>query len=61
MNPYVVYDGKMPKSVGWLHHLVADREGAPHVLPHRVVASSEVLIGDRVLDGVFPLTAEHGQ
>ena len=58
MNPYLFYDGKKPKSVGWLCHLVADREGAPHILPHRVVASSEVLIGDRVLDGVFPLTAE---
>jgi hypothetical protein len=57
MNPCVMYDGKTPKSVGWLSHLVTDREGAPHVMPHRVVASSEVLIGDRVLDGVFPLTA----
>ncbi|MGA2617560.1 MAG: hypothetical protein ABSF26_08130 [Thermoguttaceae bacterium] len=58
MNPYLVYDGKTPKNVGWLNQLVADREGAPHVRPHRVVASSEVLIGERVLDGVFPLSAE---
>ena len=57
MNPYIVYNGKTPKSVGLFHHLVADREGAAHVMPHRVVASSDVLIGDRVLDGVFPLSA----
>ena len=25
MNPYLVYDGKTPKCVGWLNHLVADR------------------------------------
>jgi hypothetical protein len=58
MNPYLVCGGKTPKSVGWLHQLVAGREGAPHVRPHRAVASSEVLIGDRILDGVFPLTAD---
>ena len=51
----LVYDGKRPKA-RLVNHLVADREGAAHVRPHRVVASSEVLVGDRVLDGVFPLT-----
>ena len=59
MNPYMLYDGKMPKNVGWVHHLVAEHEGAAHVLPHRVVASSEVLIGDRILDGVFPMDAKN--
>ncbi|MDD5704654.1 MAG: hypothetical protein PHR35_01925 [Kiritimatiellae bacterium] len=53
--PWVAYDGQIPTSVGWLNHLVAGKEGAPHVKPYRVVASSDVLVGDRVLDGVFPL------
>jgi hypothetical protein len=56
-NPFIVYDGQVPKSIGWVNQLVADKEGGPHVMPHRVVASSEVLIGDRILDGVFPLSA----
>ena len=58
LNPYIVQDGQDPKSVGWVRQLVADKEGGPHVRPHRVVASSEVLIGERILDGVFPLSAE---
>ncbi|MDD5706394.1 MAG: hypothetical protein PHR35_10735 [Kiritimatiellae bacterium] len=53
--PSVAYDGRVPPAFGWLRHLVAGHEGAPHVKPYRVVASSEVLVGDRVLDGVFPL------
>lgn len=58
LNPYVIYDGKVPDSMGWSRRLVGDREGAPHVQPHRVVSSSEVLIGDRLLDGVFPVQAQ---
>jgi hypothetical protein len=57
LNPYVVYDGQMPDSVGWSRQLVAGIEGAPHVQPRRVVSSSEVLVGERILDGVFPLDA----
>ncbi|MBM3957866.1 MAG: hypothetical protein FJ313_07430, partial [Gemmatimonadetes bacterium] len=56
-TPYLIYDGKPPASVGWAHHLVADREGAPHVQPRRVVSCSDVLVGERILDGVFPLSA----
>jgi|GEM_PF-3035874 len=58
MNPFLVYDGQVPKSIGWVRQLVSEKEGGPHVMPHRVVASSEAVIGDRVLDGVFPLGAE---
>ena len=57
-NPYLVYDGQIPKNINWVKQLVADKEGGPHVMPHRVVASSDVLIGDRILDGVFPLSVE---
>lgn len=58
LDPFVVFDGKVPDSVGWERRLVAEREGAPHVQPRRVVSSSEVLVGDRVLDGVFPYEAD---
>jgi len=57
-NPYVIMDGKAPDSMGWSRRLVGDLEGAPHVQPYRVVSSSEVLIGDRLLDGVFPVDAK---
>ncbi len=56
-NPYVIYDGKVPDTMGWSRRLVGDLEGSPHVQPYRVVSSSEVLIGDRILDGVFPVDA----
>lgn len=52
-SPWVAYDGQIPAGVG-MYHLVAGREGAPHVKAYRVVASSDVLVGDRILDGVFP-------
>lgn len=54
LAPSVWYNSVPPKSVGWLRHLVTGIEGAPHVKPYRVVASSEVLVADRILDGVFP-------
>lgn len=57
LDPYVIRDGKVPDAVGWDRRLVPDLEGAPHVQPRRVVSSSEVLIGDRILDGVFPYDA----
>jgi hypothetical protein len=57
-NPYVIADGKLPDSMGWSRRLIGDLEGAPHVRPYRVVSSSEVLIGDRILDGVFPVNAK---
>jgi len=57
-NPFVLYNGKYPEKVGWSHKLIAGKEGAPHVQPHRVVASSEVLVGERILDGVFPFDAK---
>jgi hypothetical protein len=53
LHPYVVVDGKVPGSVGWVRQLVADQEGGPHELARRVVSSSEVLVADRILDGVF--------
>ncbi len=56
--PSLVMDGKRPESVGWTCRVVAGREGAPHVQPNRVVASSEVLVGERILDGVFPVDAK---
>ncbi|MHB9024692.1 MAG: hypothetical protein ACYC7E_11045 [Armatimonadota bacterium] len=55
--PYLVYDGKVPSSKGWSYAVVADKEGGPHVKPQRVVACSDVLVGERVLDGVFPVDA----
>ncbi|MCC6579254.1 MAG: hypothetical protein IT440_02345 [Phycisphaeraceae bacterium] len=54
MFPTVLWNGQWPKNYGWLTELVAGREGAPHNLPRRVVASSDVLVAERVLDGVFP-------
>lgn len=57
LNPYVIVGGKVPEPVGWSRRLVAGKEGAPHVRPYRVLSSSEVLIGDRLLDGVFPYEA----
>jgi hypothetical protein len=55
LNPFVVYDGAMPEKVGWSYQLVSGREGAPHERPERLVASSDVLVADRVLDGVYSL------
>lgn len=57
LNPCLIYDGQPMKSIGWVNQLVAGKEGGPHVMPRRVVASSEALVGERVLDGVFPLDA----
>jgi len=57
-TPFLVFDGKRPEQVGWGRRLVADREGAPHVRPRRVVSCSDVLVGDHILDGVFPLEAD---
>jgi len=58
LHPWLIVDGKMPDSVGWQHRLVADQEGAAHVQPRRVVSSSEALVGERILDGVFPYEAD---
>ncbi len=54
LHPYVVADGKVPGMTGWVRQLVADQEGGPHELARRVVSSSEVLVADRLLDGVYP-------
>lgn len=56
--PEVWWNGKAPGGItkaGWLRNMVTGREGGPHNRPERVVASSEVLVGEMVLDGVFPL------
>jgi hypothetical protein len=56
--PSCWYQGRAPEPVGWESQLVAGQEGAAHVQPHRVVHSSDVLIGERILDGVFPPDAK---
>ena len=63
MCPSVEYGGKPAASLGWVREFVAGREGGPHCFPRRVIASSDALVGDRLLDGVLaygrkPLT--HG-
>ncbi len=57
-RPSLWYEDTPPKSLGWVSQLVGGKEGGPHVQPHRVSHSSDVLIGERILDGVFPLDAE---
>jgi len=57
-NPSCRYGDSAPQSLGWTSQLVAGQEGAPHVQPHRVMHSSDVLIGERILDGVFPVDAK---
>ncbi|NUQ61551.1 MAG: hypothetical protein HUU20_03625 [Pirellulales bacterium] len=56
-SPSCWYEDKPPEPLGWQSQLVAGKEGAAHVEPHRVVHSSDVLIGERILDGVFPVQA----
>jgi len=56
--PEVWWDGQRPggiTKVGWLRNLVAGHEGGPHNRPERIIASADVLVGDMVMDGVFPL------
>jgi hypothetical protein len=57
-SPSCWYGDKAPQSMGWESQLVAGQEGAAHVEPHRVMHSSDVLIGERILDGVFPVDAK---
>lgn len=57
-SPSCWYGDQAPQSMGWTSQLVAGKEGAPHVQPHRVVHSSDVLVADRILDGVFPVDAK---
>ena len=52
-SPSVEYGGVAAKSMGRVRELVAGLEGGAHCRPERVVASSDALVGDRVLDGVF--------
>lgn len=55
MSPSVEYGGTPSEDLGWVREFVAGREGGPHVFPRRIVASSDALVGDRVLDGVYKL------
>jgi hypothetical protein len=57
-SPSCWYGDQAPQPLGWESQLVAGREGAAHVQPHRVMNSSDVLIGERILDGVFPVDAK---
>lgn len=57
-SPSCWYGDRPPANLGWESQLVAGHEGAAHVQPHRVVNSSDALIGERVLDGVFPVDAK---
>lgn len=57
-SPSLWYGDTAPKPLGWVSQLVGGKEGGPHVQPHRVSHSSDVLIAERILDGVFPLDAE---
>ena len=51
--PSIEYGGVVSERHGWSKDFVTGREGAPHNYAHRVVASANALVGDRVLDGVF--------
>jgi hypothetical protein len=57
-SPSCWYGDQAPESMGWEAQLVAGQEGAAHVQPQRVVNASDVLIGERLLDGVFPVDAK---
>jgi hypothetical protein len=57
-SPSCWYGNKAPQSIGWESQLVAGQEGAAHVEPRRVMHSSDMLIGERILDGVFPVDAK---
>jgi hypothetical protein len=52
-SPSLWYGDTAPQSMGWESQLVGGQEGAAHVQPYRVSHSSDVLIADRILDGVF--------
>ncbi len=52
-SPSLWYGETAPKPLGWVSQLVGGKEGGPHVQPYRVSHSSDVLIGERILDGVF--------
>ena len=53
LTPSVCYGGAEPQKLGWVKEFVAGKEGGPHCRPERVVASSDALVADTVLDGVF--------
>ena len=57
-SPSLWYGDTAPQSMGWESQLVGGKEGAAHVQPFRVSHSSDVLIADRILDGVFPVDAK---
>ncbi len=58
LSPSLWYGETPPAGLGWVSQLVGGKEGGPHVQPRRVSHSSDVLIGERILDGVFPLEAK---
>ena len=57
-SPSLWYGQTAPQGLGIVNQLIAGREGGAHVQPYRVSASSDVLIADRLLDGVFPVDAK---
>ncbi|HEY3397206.1 MAG TPA: hypothetical protein VGM19_06040 [Armatimonadota bacterium] len=57
-SPSLWYGDSQPQGLGIVNQLIGGREGGAHVQPSRVSASSDVLIGDRILDGVFPVNAK---
>ena len=54
-RPSICWGAKKPESIGWVSEFVAGKCGGPHVKPWRVVSCGNALVGDRVLDGCFPL------
>lgn len=52
-TPSVAYGNEKPQYMGYGFQYVAGREGVAHNRPHRVVASGNALVGDRILDGTF--------
>jgi hypothetical protein len=57
-SPSLWYGDTQPKAMGWESQLVGGKEGAAHVQPYRVSNSSDVIIADRILDGVFGVNTE---
>ena len=54
LSPSISWGDKAPESLRWVSEFVAGKTGGAHVRPRRVVASSDALVADSVMDGTFP-------
>lgn len=56
LSPSIMWGDKVPDNLRWVCEFLAGKAGGAHVWPRRVVASSDALVADSILDGTFPLS-----